>query len=802
MFRNYFAAALRNLVRNKFYAGIKVVGLAVGFAATILIGLYVRDFFSFDTWLPNYARTYVLTQTIAHPGQTPTQYHTTPGYFADFLRQDFASVEAAAGLSIGYDGSLRRGGIEANESIHWADPEIFDLLSLPVIAGELKNALRRPDGIVLTRRLAEKYFGHADAVGEVIELDREFPMRVTAVIEDLPSNTQLSTDVIASRLGSGRFLERYGFEPAYLKYVPSYVYLRLAPGASAGDVESGMPDFVARRLKPVGYETYVRLTPLADLHLRPDNTDSAMKPVGNAMMAYALAAIGVLILIVSGINFVNLVTARAARRTLEIGVRKASGAARRDIVIQFIGEAVLYGIVAMMLACGLVELLLPRFNGFLDTRLMFAPQRDPALLAGIAALAVTAGLLAGLYPALLLSSLRPASAAKNEVAKTSRWAPLRTMLVTLQFSVLIGLTIATFVIVGQTQYALNEGLRLDKDQVVLIKTECKTPFAQRVRSLPGVLAAACSDTGLSFVQAVSQFSVPGGGAPIWTSTQMVDFGFFELYGLKPVAGRFYSPDHPGDALAVRAPEAPFVPPTRAVINETAARQLGFALPRAAIGRTLYSHAVKASMEIIGVAPDFSWDSIHALVPPSFYTIDPNAFRYLNVKLGGRAMPETLRALDALWQEAGDPRPMALSFLDEEVQNLYRDVARQGQLFAAFAAVALFLACLGLIGLAGATAERRTKEIGIRKAMGASTGAILGLFTWEFAKPVLWANLIAWPLAYYAMDHWLGGFAHHIALSFWMFAAAGLLALFVAVATVAAQSVLTARAKPVGALRYE
>jgi putative ABC transport system permease protein len=795
MFHSYLAAAFRNLAHNKLYAAINIAGLAVGFAAAILIALYVRDEFSYDKWIPGYERTYLLTQTIQNPGHTPADYHTMWFVLADSLLSDFSSVESVAKLVDGdarhQDGeySLRHNDVEANEKIYWADPNIFDVLPLPVFA---KMALQRPDGIVLTRSIARKYFGRDNAVGETIEIDRHYPVRVMAVIEDLPSNTHLDTNVIASNLATFSLADRNGHAV--------YAYLRLKPGASAPELERAMPEFIHRHLNTVGFQENLWLTPISDIHWHPDNSSSAMKPVDNPATVYAVSAIGILIVLVSCINFVNLTTARATCRALEVGVRKATGARRRDLMIQFMGESLLYTALAVVLSIGLVEILLPPFNAFLDRVIGFNYWNDPGLITGLAAATIIVGLLAGFYPAFVLSAFRPSNAVKKDLRQSSDLVPLRMILVVVQFSVLIGLIVATVVIFRQTHFALNEGFRLDKDQVVLIPTDCKTAFPDRVRALPGVRAAACSNAGMTFLGAIAPFTAPG-GASLWLATDDVDFGFFELYGLKPLAGRFYSRDHMGDVIPPHAPTNVTFNIPSAVINETAARQLGFASPQAAIERTLIFRQ-HPPITIIGIVPDFSWDSIHASVPPSFYYSDPNGFRYLSVKLTGRDLPETLQSIASLWKQTGEPKPMTLIFLDQEVQRLYLDITRQGQLFGAFAGIALFLACLGLVGLAGATAERRTKEIGIRKSMGAGTGDILRLLTWEFAKPVIWANLLAWPAAYFAMSHWLSGFAYHIDLDVWMFLAAGAVALVIALATVSVQSLITARAKPVTALRYE
>jgi putative ABC transport system permease protein len=631
-------------------------------------------------------------------------------------------------------------------------------------------------------------------------------MQVGAVIEDIPANSHLAAQIFASGLAS--------FSPLAIAENADrgnwgdtvYTYFRLTPGASINPIRDDMPAFLERH--GIGPQVQLHLTPpalelivvpLPDIHLRPAAL-SAMTPRANKETLFALAATAGLIVLIAAINYVTLMTARSTQRAIEVGIRKVVGAARRSLVAQFIGESLLYVVIAMMMAIACVELIIPGFNAYANTNLAFDYWRDPSLVGTLVALAITVGILAGVYPAIALSSFRPASVLKGGVLQSAGAGLVRTGLVILQFAMLIGILLMTATIYRQTRFALTETLRVPTDQILLVTGACDDAIKHQIRSLPGARTAACSAPG-HFAHVLVH---PTDGANLAFSRTFVDFGYLELYGLRPLSGRFFEESHGADFLSPDAPPS-FQP--NVVINETARQQLGFRNSAEAVGKTV-SWARGADLSaplpstIIGVAPDFSATASRAKIDPEIYLVDPSALDTLNVKLDGRKIPETIASIDRLWKERNASRPISRVFLDQLMQSQYVDVIRQGIIFAAFSGLALFLACLGLFGLAAFATERRIKEIGIRKAMGASSADIVRLFVWEFSQPVLWANLIAWPIAYYCANRWLNGFAYHVNLRSWMFLAAGAITLAIALFTVSGQALLAARAKPVEALRYE
>jgi putative ABC transport system permease protein len=831
VFRNYFAAALRNLARNRLYAGINIIGLAVGFAAAILIGLFVRDEFTYDTFIPDHQHVYRVSSIRLVPGRSPIFVPVVAPDVAAWMKLDFGGAQNIAGgqsppaarsaagaqNTHGAQGvqsiarlareqvGLRHGDFEASDEIAWADPAIFDVLPLKVLAGNLRTALERPDAIVLTRQMARKYFGRDNPIGETIEINRQHSMQVTAVLMDWPSNTHLDFKIFASgrapysRLAVLDAMPRASFEKPW----DTLTYLRMSPTASVDELTRALPDFVDRHLQ---LPDFVKGSAALQLTLIPITAIHLYGP-GAATADYALAAIGALTILLASLNFVNLTTARATRRAIEVGIRKASGATRTDLVIQFIGESMIYVTLSMVLALALVEVLMPHFNAFLGRTIVFDYWRSPDLAAGIAAAVLLVGTLAGAYPALVLSAFPPAWVLKSRSGGPHGHRGLREALVILQFAILMGLTISTGILYQQTNYATHDSLRLDKDQVLLIRGSCAKTFKDEVNALPGVRAASCS----WFAPFANTVSIPTrlpNGQRLTIHDSVIDIGFLELYGFKPLAGRFFSTAHPEDvpptnsALPLRLP---------VVINETAQRQLGFATPADAIGQHVPLMLLRSlndeltdeyPAEIIGVVKDFPMGSIQDPIGPTVFYVFPDLFQLMSVKLSGRQIPETLASIERLWKHLGPPRPMTYFFFDQQVESTYLDMIRQTQLMTALEAVALLIASLGLFGIAAFSSERRTQEIGIRKVMGAETPDIMRLLLWQFSKPVLYANLIAWPAAAWIMHRWLQGFAYHVPLDPRLFIATSILAVILALATVSAHCWPVARAKPAAALRDE
>ena len=815
MFANVLAAALRNLMRNRLYAAISILSLAIGMAAALLTFLYVRDELTFDHFVPGYQKVFEVRSNTVFPGRGAIHINTTP-QLAGWMKQAAPQVRLAA-RTWNMTVAVRRGGVEASDQLLWADPDFFAVFPLPVVAGDLQAALRRPDGLVMTRSAARRYFGNETPIGRTVQIDRAVTLRVAAVIEDLPGNSDLGAELYGSGLSPHSRLYMEDHKPYVIGDYPANVttYVRLADPAEASAVEARLPQIVRRRIYPPGINRdtpfakslVLTLEPIGKAHLLPTQGDTS----GALLLIRAVSAIAVLVLVAAGVNFVNLSTARAVRRGLEVGVRKVAGASRRQLMLQFLGEALVYAAAAMVLAVMLVEAVDPAMTGLFQRKIPFAYWRDPELIAAILGLTLVMGLAAGLYPALVLSRFRPALALKPGAIKATGSAAARHGMVVVQFAILIGLTLAVIVIGRQTWFAINRATGLNTEQVLRISAGCKSAFVERLRRMPGVEDLACSSAYAGGYNEVSQLSFMPDGRKFALSVAPVDYDFFRFYGLMPLAGRLPSPEHGEDGLVYGTPDIwadghyAGRLPVAAVVNQAAARAMALGSPQQAVGVTFHLNEKGrglAPVRIIGVIPDFTYDLTSGAPLPTFYPVIQGDSAIVSVRLEAGRIPAAMAAIEAAWRQDGEPRPLRMRFLSEFLEARYAGVIRQAWLIGALAAVAGFISALGLFGLAAFVSEQRTKEIGVRKAMGASTADILTLLVWSFTRPVLVANLIAWPLGWWALDRWLHGFAQRIALSPWLFLAAGGGAFVIAVLTVFGHALRVASAKPVGALRYE
>jgi len=793
---NPLAAARRHLERNRLYSAISIFGLAVGLCGGVTAALVIHSELHYDHFLPDYEHTYLAVSVGTPPGHAALYYEDSSPRLAPLLKlYSNAKVTRLWREQV----QLRHGAFETGEAIYWADPNLFDVLLLPPFAGDLADALRRPDSVVLTRSLARKYFGRDDARGQTLLLEGKHPMTVTAVIEDLPPS-QLESGVFASGLAAYSALSENRVpgvdSPAF--QVTVRTYLRVSQERTLEALRTTMPEIVQRMwpLRPPDVGLTTALVRFDAVHAFP-----AFNPGLYSRMART-GIVGALILFVACVNFVNLLTARSANRAKEVAVRKVAGASRRVLIGQFIGESFAYVAVAMLLGLGLTEWALPHLNSLLQSSASADWWRSPALAASLAAMAIVLGVSIGAYPALILSAFRPASVLSGLRNSLPRTNIVRQGLVTLQFAVLIGLMIVAGVLWEQRRFATGEALRVDTDEMLVIRASCNVAFLTQLRSVPGIRGASCS--GRALLEGNSFASVGRAGALLHSmDTVPMQKGTLELFGVRPLAGSLSELAGPGAGDPRRWSSAT----ARFVINDAAVHELGFASASAAIGQRLRAQTFGGGPEdnqIVAVVPDFSFASVEKPVAPTvYYEPNPGAVLSLvNTKLRGRDIPETLAAIDRSWRLTGMPGPIDRFFLNDHIQSLYVSLLREAQAFAVFCAVALLLACLGLLGLSASIAERRTREIGIRKATGAATHDIVRLLLFQFGKPVMWANLVAFPVAGYAMSRWLHGFAYHANLDPWLFAGAAVAALVIAMLTVSTHSILAARAKTAAALRYE
>jgi putative ABC transport system permease protein len=823
MLRSYLSIALRHLVSQKLYSAINILGLAVGLACFILIAVFVQYELSYDRHYENADRIYRIQRDFYPVGRVFEQYLATMApAAAERLELDFPQIEqvvriACCGASLGTGGDASF--YEKNFAL--ADPTLFDVFDYEWLRGDPARALAEPYTIVLTESAARKYFGNEDAMGQTLIVDGDprigvsGALEVTGVIRDLPNNTHLKFDMIASLLTRAAILGEASLETWGANMFHTYALLE--EGADIEPIQRQSAAFFNRHMEE-GSGEYTGFTaiPLTDIHLR-SHREAELGTPGSIATVYAFAAIAVFILLIACINFMNLATARSAQRAREVGVRKVVGAERRQIVVQFVGESVLLALLAAALAVAAVELLLPVFSTFLGVDLAFGYLANPYVAALLALLTLAVGLVAGSYPAIYLSAFEPARVLKGDITRGRAAATVRKVLVTLQFAISIALLTGTAVVYQQDSFARNVERGYDKDRIVVITASGGDGVGEQWESLkrewlanPEIMQVTASNLlplqtnsngPLGFVAEAGdreQRNIP---------VMFVDFEFFETYGIDVVAGRAFSQAFGRDRLVLDAATGGATQ-GNFVLNERAARELGWTAEEA-VGKRLEVPRIPGLRgEVVGVVADVL-ESVRTPPGSTVYLV-PSAARgpfgplltQASLLVTGRNLAATLDHIDAKWREIVGAEPVGRRFLDDDFQALYQNEQRQARMLSGFSALAIFIACLGLFGLASFMTERRTKEIGVRKALGGSLPDIVGLFTTEFTKLVLLASLIAWPIAYFMLRRWLDTFAYRIDMSLLVFTGATLTALAVAWLTVGGVAARAAAAKPVNALRYE
>ena len=827
MWRNYLTVGFRAFTRSRTFAVINILGLALGLAACLLLLLYVRYETSYDAWLPDSDRVYQVQTFGTHPatGQ-PLDMQAVTRPVADALAKDFPQLEAVSKLETDEAVVLKNGAALTVKKAAAADAAFFDIIRLPFLAGDRSTALRNTDSVVLSRSEAMRLFGSPDALGRTITTvrgERRHDLRVTGVFEDLPRNSHLDLDMVR-RFNSAEE------EDCSWGCVNGFAYAKLRPGVDIETVNGQMQAWEKRNVPPrdvagsdIGGANDWRLVNVRDIHL--GSAQEGERP-GNDMRTIAtFAIIALLILGMAVVNFVNLATARAGQRAREVAVRKVLGARRRQLIGQFLGESMLLVALAMLIALASVELTLPAFAVFLDADLRIDYLGTGGIALPVIALTLIVGLAGGLYPAFQLSSYRPAAVLKanRSSADPQGNGRLRNLLVVAQFAVSIGLIACTAIVYHQTVFARTIDPGYQREGLLVVEG-LRNPEVRRVReTLAREIAQIDGVTAVSATKIV-----PGDGPVFFTAADVpgrseatkigwysVEPGFFETMKIENLAGRTLSKSRAGDSAFVNVVDDQFVEAEaraiaargiNVVANESGARLLGFGRPQAALGRQvavpIFGEEIgPVPATIVGVVRDSRFRSVREAVEPSLF-YDDGYYRYLVVRFDAAAPMDVRRAISAIWQRHLTEIPFEASFADESLAGLYASDEARGRTFAGFALFAVIIACLGLFGLAAFTAERRTREIGIRKVFGARIRDIVQLLAWQFSKPVIVANLIAWPAAWWVMRDWLNGFDARIALTPGPFLLAGLLALVIAIGTVAGHAVRVARLNPIHALRYE
>jgi len=836
MFRNYLVTALRNFGRHKLYSFINIVGLAVGLTCAIFIILFVRDQLSYDRWIPGTENLYRIEHRFTLPGQPPQPGAKTPFLVPQAMLDHVPEVKARTRL-LPSSVTVLAGDRQFLEKIAVVDPNFFQVVQLPLISGDPATALAQPESVILSQARARKYFGNVPAMGKTIAISTQYcdelirnchtaqhALVVTGILRDLPHNTQLAIDLLMSNKSVADPTEPDA--KANWFHTEGWGYVQLAPGADPQLAINKFKIWMDRSIdlkKLLNINMRVsefidtNLTKFTDDHLSSDQYGGMTAP-GSWTTVYGFAAIGILILLVACFNFTNLATARATLRAREISLRKVMGATRGQLVVQFLSESLLTAVLSLILALSLTEMLLPVFDRFLNVPIEFHYWKDGQVLGLIMAMAVSAGLLSGLYPALVLSAFRPATALRSNASKTSGSGLLRTALVVLQFAVSIGLGIAALVVFAQISFARHIDLGFQKDGIVVVSVgdlppKARQSFTRALAANPEILAAGRSGPqAIPFAGSTNNIDVHIPGHPETETFRAADMGpdFPKVYNIPLLAGRFLSEKRGEDSVSLVLTEATTTgvarraididsTPYNILINATAARRLGYT-PEEAVGQKLVVHAT--STTIVGVIGDSRIDGVNQPVAATIYSYTPEFSGWVSIRARSASLPDTLAFIDRTWHAFAPSQVIRRYFLNDDFEKQFQAVDKQGTMFALFVGIAIFIACLGLFGLASFAAERRTREIGLRKVFGARSRDIVWLLLWQFSIPVLIANLIAWPLAYYYLRSWLDGYAYRIGLSPTYFLVAGAAALVIAWATVFAHASRVARANPIHALRYE
>jgi putative ABC transport system permease protein len=803
MFKNYLKLTSRNLLKYKVFSLINITGLAIGIACSILIILFVTFELSYDKFHQKADRIYRLAVR-ALIGDTKINQTFSSSITFKTLLQDFPEIQQGVKFL-----NIRNVIVNLDEKVFnesdvlAVDANFFDVFSFPLVKGSPKTVLSQPNCVVITEEIASKYFGDNNAVGKILKI--EFPgipgtrdFEITGISENVPGNSHFRYNLLISLASFPDFINNPGWTAN--NFISYFV---LKEGSSRKELEAKLPEFTRKYMGGDRFDQWVArgnyweyfLQPLTEIHLHSD-LSGEFEPNGNAAYVYIFLVVAVFILLVACINFMNLTTAKSAVRAKEVGLRKVVGSSRSNLVKQFLGESIIISFIALALAIVIVECLLPAYSNFVGRQLQIHYFDNFIVIPLLMGLALLVGLLSGSYPAFFISAFKPVSVLKGKLKEGAKSSWLRNTLVIFQYSISIILIIGTIVVYKQLIFIQNERLGFDKEHVIVIKNPQAlsgniNPFKEKLLQYPGVQNVSISHR------------VPGQGLNnIGFGAEEVKEGFSlnlcccdpefkDVMKLEMAQGRFFSRDHPTDSSAI-------------IINEAALKVFGWDQP---INKKINDWSEPRNIfHVIGVVKDFHYESMHQKVRPMGLLFLNGTYKwspdYISVRVNPGNIGQTIELIENTWDAFSPKLPLEYSFLDEDYDRLYKNEQQTQQLFIIFSFLSIFIACLGLLGLASFMAEQRTKEIGIRKALGATVNHIAIMLSKDFTKWVLLANLVAWPVAYIAMHKWLQDFAYRIEISGWMFVFAGVLAFIIALLTVSFQVVRAARKNPVDSLQYE
>lgn len=800
MLKNYLRIAFRNFKSQRFYSFTNIFGLSVGITASILVLLYVKHEFSFDSYHKNVNQIYRIGFSFTQEGVT-NYCAQTPAKLGPALKDMYPEIKKLSRIYFSKRMFVEAGDIKKFEDrISYADPEFFDIFSYDVISGNKAQFLKNANSIVITESTAKKYFGNSNPLGKIIEIDNKYMFEVNGVIKDVPVNSQFRFDFIAPYAS----LEKQpvsGYFSQWSCTFGSYTYMLVGNGFDPKSFEKKTANFFKTHTDLKEGDWRVIAVPLSDIHLNSRLADE-IEENSSISKIIIISSIALFILLLACINFVNLSTARASRRALEIGIRKVMGAGKSQLVKQFLGESVLISLVALVFSGFTILLIMPSFSTLVGTNIGFNLINNWSTLLMIVGGVVIVGLLAGIYPAFFISSYEPVKVMKGNVSSGDSGKQsssfLRKGLVVFQFSISIVLIAGTIIVNLQLNYLRGFDMGFDKKQMIVLPVHEKfgdiyKTVKNEIINIPGVVSVAAGLGAPVTFNSINTVCKPNGTDdrgefPIVVNS--IDYDYMDQFGVQIVAGRNFSEEYSNDF------------PNSMIINEKMARRLGFNNVKDAIGKSYIISLNNYKPEIIGVVKDFNAGSLHNEISSQVFMINPKWFKELIVKANSTNMSSTISKLKGVWEKFFPKYPFEYSFLEESIDRMYKSEDRYSQVISVFSVVALFIACLGLLGLASFIAKQRKKEIGIRKVHGASIESIIQIVSGEFAILVIIGNLIAWPTAYYFMNKWLQEFAYRVDLSWWIFIVSGLMTLIIAMLTVGYQAIKAAVANPVESLKNE
>ncbi len=797
MFKNYIKTALRNVWKKKTFSVINITGLALGMAVSFLILLFVRHEVSYDRFHENSQNIYRIATHLDAEGR---QLHVpcVPAPLGPKLKEIYPEILEVARLRGGYTRLVSfEDKLFEEEKIYYAEPSLLNIFTIKVLKGDPKTFLEAPFSLVLTQEMAEKYFGSQDPIGRTVKFRHKDDYTITGVVEKMPENSHFKFNMLAS-LSSMEKLQRDLNTWMGFNY---FTYLRFQGSPDTAFLTQKYNDLLMSNVpeqlvKQLNIKIQLELQPLTSIH-HSSYTEGEMEPPGNPAYIRIFTAIALFILLIACINFMNLSTAQSSQRAKEVGMRKVLGAERKKLITQFLGESLILSFISLGLAVLLILALQPLINALINIKLVFNPIKNWNISLLFASITLLVGILAGAYPAFFLSSFAPLEVFRSRFKAGKGHKFFRNGLVSLQYTISITLICSTIVIFAQLKHVKNYNLGFDKEHVVTISLRGNINsdvFKTEMLALPGVSRAAACSYAPTFGSSETRFSfeeVAEGGAQILPFVA-IDEDYMDTMGLQIAAGRNFSRDFPSDTKAM-------------ILNQTLVNQLGWKDP---IGKTVNMTDVDEKRElidvpytVIGVVKDFHFESLHQKLRGHIFTLSEDKGA-MAIKISPKNTSATLASIGKIWQKLEPSYPFDYAFLDARVDRLYRTEQRLGNIFVSFTLIAIFVACLGLFGLASFTVEQRTKEIGIRKVLGASVSSLLLLLSRDFSKWVILANLLAWPIAYLVMVQWLQGFAYRIGLSLWIFLASGVIALLISLLTISSKSLKAAAANPIKSLHYE